>query len=49
MRPLANYHPAEAYHQRYFEHNPHAGYCTFVVAPKVAKFQKTFADLLKKD
>ena len=49
VRPLANYHPAEAYHQRYFEHNPHAGYCTFVVAPKVAKFQKTFGDLLKKD
>ncbi len=49
VRPLANYHPAEAYHQRYFENNPHAGYCAFVVAPKVAKFQKTFSALLKKD
>jgi peptide-methionine (S)-S-oxide reductase len=49
VKPVANYHPAEAYHQRYFEQNPHAGYCSFVVAPKVAKFQKTFADLLKKD
>jgi peptide-methionine (S)-S-oxide reductase len=49
VRPVANYHPAEAYHQRYFEHNPQAGYCSLVVAPKVAKFQKTFADLIKKD
>jgi len=47
VRPVTNYHAAEAYHQRYVEHNPHAGYCSFVVAPKVAKFQKTFADLLK--
>lgn len=43
--PVHNYHPAEAYHQRYFEHNPFAGYCAFVVAPKVAKFRKTFAAL----
>lgn len=41
--PVENYHPAEAYHQRYFEHNPAAGYCAFVVAPKVAKFKKAFA------
>ncbi len=42
---LANYHPAEAYHQHYFEHNPAAGYCAFVVAPKVAKFHQTFGHL----
>jgi peptide-methionine (S)-S-oxide reductase len=47
--PLANYSSAEAYHQRYFERNPHAGYCAFVVAPKVEKFKKTFASKLKKD
>lgn len=41
--PLANYWPAEAYHQDYFENNPHQGYCAFVVAPKVEKFRKTFA------
>lgn len=41
--PVENYHPAEAYHQRYFEHNPATGYCAFVVAPKVAKFKKAFA------
>jgi peptide-methionine (S)-S-oxide reductase len=43
--PIANYHPAEGYHQRYFEHNPKAGYCAYVVAPKVAKFQQAFPAL----
>lgn len=47
--PVANYHPAEPYHQRYFEQNPTGGYCSFVVAPKVAKFRKAFTDLLKTD
>ena len=41
--PLANYWPAEAYHQDYFENNPNQGYCSFVVGPKVEKFRKTFA------
>lgn len=39
--PLLNYHPAEAYHQRYFERNPYQGYCRWVVAPKVAKFRQS--------
>lgn len=38
---------AETYHQEYFRHNPAAGYCAFVVGPKVAKFRKTFASLRK--
>lgn len=45
--PLANYWPAEAYHQDYFEQHPNQGYCAFVVAPKVAKLRQTFAALLK--
>lgn len=47
VQALANYWPAEAYHQDYFAHNPHQGYCAFVVGPKVAKFQATFKALLK--
>jgi peptide-methionine (S)-S-oxide reductase len=39
----ANYWPAEDYHQHYFANHPGAGYCAHVVAPKVAKFRKTFA------
>jgi peptide-methionine (S)-S-oxide reductase len=38
---------AEDYHQGYFRQNPNQGYCAFVVAPKVAKFRKTFTDRLK--
>ena len=43
VEPEHDYSPAEAYHQRYFEQHPNAGYCAFVVAPKVEKFRKTFA------
>lgn len=45
--PLANYWPAEAYHQDYYENHPTQGYCAFVVGPKVAKFRDSFAQLLK--
>jgi peptide-methionine (S)-S-oxide reductase len=47
LLPLANYWPAEAYHQDFFERNPHQGYCMAVAAPKVAKFRKTFTRLAK--
>ncbi|OYU44896.1 MAG: peptide-methionine (S)-S-oxide reductase [Burkholderiales bacterium PBB4] len=47
VRPVANYWPAEEYHQDFFERNPHQGYCMAVAAPKVAKFRKTFARLQK--
>ena len=46
--PLSNYFPAEAYHQRYFEKHPNQGYCSMVVAPKVAKFRKQFAERLRR-
>ena len=45
--PVANYWPAEAYHQDYFENNPNQGYCVAVAGPKVAKFRKTFASRMK--
>ena len=44
---LANYWPAEDYHQDFFEKNPYQGYCMAVAAPKVANFRKTFARLVK--
>lgn len=47
VAPLANYGPAEDYHQDFFEKNPHQGYCLAVAAPKVAKFRKTFRELAK--
>ena len=48
IAPLPDYYPAEAYHQRYFEQHPGQGYCAFVVAPKLAKFRKQFADRLRR-
>jgi peptide-methionine (S)-S-oxide reductase len=47
VRPLEVFWPAEAYHQNYFARNPFQGYCQAVVAPKVAKFRKSFANRLK--
>lgn len=43
LAPVPEYYRAETYHQEYFRHNAAQGYCMFVVAPKVAKFRKTFA------
>jgi len=47
VKPLANYHRAEDYHQDFFEKNPTQGYCVAVAAPKVEKFRKTFRELQK--
>jgi len=44
---LSAFHPAEDYHQEYFENNAARPYCRAVVGPKVAKFQRHFADRLK--
>ena len=45
--PEDTWYKAEEYHQNYFAQHPLQGYCAFVVAPKVTKFRKTFADRLK--
>jgi peptide-methionine (S)-S-oxide reductase len=45
--PLQQFFRAEDYHQSYYRDNPGQGYCQAVVAPKVAKFRKRFADKLK--
>ena len=47
VMPLSNYWPAEDYHQDFFERNPFQGYCVAVAGPKVEKFRKTFARLVK--
>jgi peptide-methionine (S)-S-oxide reductase len=45
--PAPEFYPAEPEHDQYFERNPYAGYCRAVVAPKVAKFRKVFADRVR--
>ena len=36
---LEKFWEAEGYHQDYFENNPNAGYCQYVIAPKIKKLQ----------
>jgi peptide-methionine (S)-S-oxide reductase len=45
--PLKTFYPAEDEHDDYFARNPGSGYCQVVVAPKVRKFRKAFANRLK--
>ena len=49
IEPLATWYPAEDYHQEYFarvgDQNP---YCMAVIAPKLRKFRKSFAERLKR-
>jgi peptide-methionine (S)-S-oxide reductase len=47
LLPAAAWYKAEDYHQDYFNQHPLQGYCAFVVAPKVAKFRKMFAERMK--
>ena len=48
LLPEARFWPAEAEHHDYFARNPWSGYCQAVVAPKVVKFRKVFADRVKR-
>jgi peptide-methionine (S)-S-oxide reductase len=47
ITPLGAYYNAEPEHDNYFARNPYAGYCQAVVAPKVVKVRKEFADKLR--
>ena len=47
IEPLRKFWPAEPEHHNYFARNPWSGYCRAVVAPKVLKFRKSFADRVK--
>ena len=42
-----DFYPAEDYHQNYYNRNQNAGYCTYVIAPKVEKTRSKFAEKLK--
>lgn len=45
--PFDRFHPAEAEHHRYYERNPSAAYCRFVVEPKVVKARRAFAHRIR--
>lgn len=44
---LERFWPAEQEHDNYFVQHPESGYCQVVVAPKVAKFRKSFSARLR--
>ncbi len=46
--PLEKFWPAEKYHQDYFRLNPNAGYCAYVIAPKVKKLEQQISAEKKK-
>lgn len=37
IAPASTFYEAEAYHQSYYEQNPNAGYCRYVIHPKLKK------------
>ena len=45
---LAEFFPAEKYHDNYFAQNPGNPYCAVVIAPKVSKARKLFLEKLMK-
>lgn len=45
--PLQTFAEAEGYHQDYYDKNPTAGYCTFVIAPKLQKMELQVAPLTR--
>ena len=47
ISPMDIFYSAESYHQDYYNNNKNKNpYCSIVIAPKVAKFNKEFAHLL---
>jgi peptide-methionine (S)-S-oxide reductase len=47
IAPLNVFYEAEKAHQDYYKNNQTAGYCSFVISPKLAKLRKLHADKLK--
>ncbi len=47
IEAFKNFYPAENYHQNYYNDNKNQGYCRFVIAPKLEKFEKVFKSRLK--
>ncbi len=41
IEPLADFYKAENYHQDYFNNNPNAPYCQYIIAPKLKKLKLT--------
>jgi peptide-methionine (S)-S-oxide reductase len=47
VEPAEEFHPAEGYHQNYYNENSRQPYCMFVISPKLVKLEKKFAERLR--
>ena len=47
ITPFNHFYPAEDYHQDYYRLHGSQPYCSFVIRPKVEKFEKVFKNKLK--
>ena len=47
ISPAQEFFVAEDYHQNYFDENGNQPYCSFVIKPKIEKFNKIFKDKIK--
>ena len=47
VRPFEAFYPAEEYHRDYFRRNPGQAYCRAIIEPKVVKFRRQFASMLR--
>lgn len=47
ITPFKVFYPAENYHQNYYNLHGSQPYCSFVIRPKVEKFEKVFKNKLK--
>jgi peptide-methionine (S)-S-oxide reductase len=47
VEPASEFYVAEDYHQNYYNENSRQPYCMFVISPKLAKFEKKFAEKMR--
>ena len=47
--PFEKFWPADEYMQNYYNDNPSAGYCQFIINPKIQKLRQKFSSKLKTD
>jgi peptide-methionine (S)-S-oxide reductase len=47
VEPASELYVAEDYHQNYYNENSRQPYCMFVISPKLAKFEKKFAEKMR--
>jgi peptide-methionine (S)-S-oxide reductase len=47
IAPMDKFYEAEDYHQNYFNQHGSESYCTYVIVPKLEKFEKVFKDKVK--